>query len=156
MTQRISEYLDTARISRRAKGLTKLDELEAMMDDLRGCLLIAFPKQLPSHDVLQRVLMDNEPFSSPQMRDPATAQLWFAAKKLKREDALNAYIGHNEKSKIVVRLSKKSGNMPMREPTVDEESREKLMADDENGYLQSEWADPNALKRAFLGTNKDL
>merc|ERR1712013_667497 len=170
VTQRITEYFDTARVALRAKGLTTLRELESMMDDLRGALFVAFPKELPSHDVLYRVLMDNEAFSSPQTRDVETSQLWFAAKKLKRADRLSDYIGHNEKSKIVVRLSKKSANMPMREPTVDEESRKKMMAfwhrkqqqneklsaDDEDAYLQSEWADPNALKRSFLGTNKDL
>ena len=60
--------------------------------------------------------------------------------------------------------------MPMREPAVDEASRkkmmaywhrkqqqnEKLMADDEDAFLQSEWADTNALKHAFVGTNKQL
>ena len=66
----------------------------------------------------------------------------------------------------VVRLSNQSGNMPMQEPAVDEASRKKMMAychrkQQQNEKLMAEeedteWANTNALKRAFISTNKQF
>ena len=145
------------------------------MDELRGALMIEYPEELPSHEVLQRILIENESLESidgnysKQMKDPETAQLWFTSKKLLRSDVLSHYIANNEKTKIVIKITKQKGNMPVREQGVDEETRKKMMAfwhkkqeqekvlkeDDDTSYLQSEWADTGALKQAFLGTNKE-
>merc|ERR1739838_1235425 len=96
-----------------------------------------------------------------------TGQMWFAGKKMLRgeEKKMSDYVGTNEKTKIVVKITSQKGGAPVREPTVDEESQKKMMAfwhrkqekdkelaeDDEDSYLQSQWVDPNALQAAFRG-----
>lgn len=88
------------------------------------------------------------------------SQLWFTSKKLDINDKLYKYIGKNEKTKIIIKISKLKGHMPIREPIIDEETRKKMMSfwhkkqendkilkeDDDESYLQSQWANPNALK----------
>ena len=53
--------------------------------------------------------------------------MWWAGKELLREKALNTYTGKNEKTKILVKLTKTGSGAPTREPAVDEETRLKLM-----------------------------
>ncbi|ETO05768.1 hypothetical protein RFI_31629 [Reticulomyxa filosa] len=60
--------------------------------------------------------------------DLKTAQLWFSSRKLFREDILAKYIGSNEKSKLVVKITKEKGHIPIREPMIDEETRKKMLA----------------------------
>ena len=176
LIERIQNYISIERVSQRQKGLTKICELESFMDDLRGALLISFPNQLPDYDILQQILMQNTPIEvadprhSKEVRDAKTAQLWFTSKKLLRSDDLSKYIGHNEKTKIVVKVTKQNGHMPMRESAVDEEMRKKMMAfwykkqekdkelkeEDDDSYLQSSWADTDSLKKAFSGMDKGV
>eukprot|EP00484_Ammonia_sp_Unknown_P000849 CAMPEP_0197020662 /NCGR_PEP_ID=MMETSP1384-20130603/1508_1 /TAXON_ID=29189 /ORGANISM="Ammonia sp." /LENGTH=294 /DNA_ID=CAMNT_0042448333 /DNA_START=50 /DNA_END=934 /DNA_ORIENTATION=+ len=172
---KIEAYLSSERVALRSKGVTKLSELEEFVNELRGALLIAYPMQLPAHDVLQQILIENVALQqadmnySKEVHDVDTAQLWFASKKLLRGDVLSKYIGNNEKSKLVVKITKQTGNMPVREPVVDEETRKKMMAfwykkqeqdkelkqDDDDSYLQTQWANTNALKQSFLGLNPE-
>merc|ERR1712154_188331 len=174
--EKIENYTKTQRVSLRNKGLTKISELEVFMNELRGGLLIAFPMQLPQHDILQQILIENIPLEtadinySKEIRDAKTAQLWFASKKLLRSDELSKYIGKNEKTKIIVKITKEKGHMPLREPPVDEETRKKMMSywhkkqeqdkelkeDDDTSYLQSDWADTSSLKQSFIGIDKNL
>ena len=177
LIDKIQNHISIKRVSLRQKGLTKLCELESFMNDLRGALLISFPNQLPDYDILQQILMQNTPIEaadikhSKSVRNVKTAQLWFTSKKLLRSDTLNKYIGNNEKTKIVVKITKQNGQMPMRENVVNEEMRKKMMAfwykkqekdkelkeeDDDNSYLQSSWADTNSLKKAFSGMDKGM
>ena len=173
LIKKIKNYLKIERVSLRYKGLTKLSELEEFMNELRGAVLIAYPMQLPEYDILQQILIDNIPLEkadvnyTKQVHDVKTGQLWFTSKKLLRGDQLNKYIGNNEKTKIVVKITKASSNMPMREPVVDENTRKKMMSywykkqeenkelkeDDDDSYLMSEWANTNALKQTFNGLN---
>eukprot|EP00483_Globobulimina_turgida_P011849 UN11871 len=143
------------------------------MNELRGAVLIAYPMQLPRCDILQQILIENILLQNADINyrkkiyDIKTAQLWFTSKKLLRCTKLNKYIGHNEKTKIIVKITKEKANMPLREAAVDEETRKKMMAywykkqeenkqlkqDDDNSYLQSQWADNQALKKSFVGIN---
>eukprot|EP01083_Nonionella_stella_P071057 190596_1 len=176
LIQKVEHYMKPERVSLRHKGVTLLSELEDLMNEFRGGLLIAYPMQLPQYDLLQQLLIENIPLHeadinySRDIYDAKTAQLWFAAKKLLRKDELNKYIGNNEKTKIVVKISKQKGHMPVREPAVDEETRKKMMAywhkkqeqnkelkeDDDNSYLESKWADTQSLKKQFLGMDTRL
>lgn len=175
LIEKIENYLKIERVALRYKGLTKLSELDGFMNELRGAVLIAYPQQLPEYDILYQILIDDIPLEkadinySKQVKDVKTAQLWFTSKKLLREDELNKYIGNNEKTKIVVKITKEKGNMPMREPPVDENTRKKMMSywykkqeqnkelaeDDDNSYLESQWANTNALKQSFHGLNSN-
>eukprot|EP01084_Bolivina_argentea_P258884 436620_1 len=168
---KIENYLSIDRVKLRYKGLTKLSELEEFQNELRGALLIAYPMQLPDYDTLQQVLISNIPLQiadinySKEIKDINTAQLWFTSKKLLRTDKLNKYIGNNEKTKIIVKITKQKANMPLREAPVDEETKKKMMAywykkqeqekelkeDDDTSYLENQWADTNALKKAYVG-----
>jgi len=87
-------------------------------------------------------------------------------KKLDRKDKMSARFGKNEKTKVVIKIQRRGKGAPVREPAVDEQTRKAMMAywhkkqevhkkleqDDEDSYLNSEWANPNALKRSLQGT----
>lgn len=57
------------------------------------------------------------------------AQLWFAGKELIRGHPLKDFIGKNEKTKIIVQLTKKGDAGPMREPIMSDEQRKIMMAE---------------------------
>ncbi len=46
--------------------------------------------------------------------------MWWAGKELLRDKALNFYTGKNEKTKIVVKLTKSGSGAPVRETAVNE------------------------------------
>eukprot|EP00486_Rosalina_sp_Unknown_P006095 CAMPEP_0201575822 /NCGR_PEP_ID=MMETSP0190_2-20130828/21239_1 /ASSEMBLY_ACC=CAM_ASM_000263 /TAXON_ID=37353 /ORGANISM="Rosalina sp." /LENGTH=245 /DNA_ID=CAMNT_0048005919 /DNA_START=271 /DNA_END=1008 /DNA_ORIENTATION=+ len=173
LIEKIVAYLNPERVALRYKGLTTLSELDGFLSELCGAVLIAYPMQLPDYDILQQILIDNVPLEkaddnfSKEVHDIETGQLWFTSKKLLRSEELNKYIGHNEKTKIVVKITKQSSNMPMREPAVDENTRKKMMSywykkqeqdkelkeDDDESYLLADWANTNSLKQTFNGLN---
>jgi len=154
------------------KALT-MEVIEEHRMNLRGCLLIAYPMGLPPHEPLSLFLNEKEKFEwvgdHKKLRDEKTGQLWFASRKLQRKDALSKYIGTNDKTKVIIKITSEKGGAPVREPNVDEESHKQMLAfwhkrqetekelakDDEDSYLASEWANPNQLKTAFQGM-KDL
>jgi len=141
--------------------------------NLRGCLMIAYPMGLPTHEPLSQFLNEKEKFEwvgdHKKLKDEKTGQLWFASRKLQRTEVLSKYIGTNEKTKVIIKITSEKGGAPVREPNVDEESHKQMLAfwhkkqetdkelakDDEDSYLMSEWANPNQLKTAFQGM-KDL
>ena len=49
-----------------------------------------------------------------QYLDPNDSTMWWAGKEFIPEKTLNSYTGKNEKTKIVVKLTKKGGGAPMR------------------------------------------
>ncbi|RZF43552.1 hypothetical protein LSTR_LSTR012832 [Laodelphax striatellus] len=59
--------------------------------------------------------------------DIASAQLWFSGKELLRNKKLCNFVGNNEKTKIVVKISKMGEGAPAREPVVSEEERRQMM-----------------------------
>lgn len=106
--------------------------------------------------------------ASLQIIDPTTAQLWFCGKEMYRDGKLVAdYLGRFENSKVVVKISKRGDGPPGREPIMTEEQRKELMLhayrkqeelkkleqDDDDHYLNSEWADSGNLKRTVHGLN---
>ena len=40
------------------------------------------------------------------MIEEPTATLWFAAKELKRENKLSVHVGKNEKTKVIIKITK--------------------------------------------------
>ena len=82
---------------------------------------------------------------------------------------LGDFTGKNEKTKVIAKIQKKrSWCTKAREPVVSEEEQKKMMAyyykkqeewkklseADDDSYLDSNWADNQALKRQFQGLNK--
>lgn len=99
------------------------------------------------------------------MLNETTTQLWWAGKELQRGKKLQDFIGKNEKTKLIIKIQKKGQGPPSREPVFSEEQRKQMMAyayrkqedlkkletDEDDSYLNSDWADPQALKRQFHG-----
>ena len=96
--------------------------------------------------------------------------MWWAGKELIREKPLNSYTGKNEKTKILVKLSKAGSGAPVREAPMDEETKTKLMAmyhkkqeelkkiesNNEDDYSNSAWANPNNLKSHLVTGGKGV
>mmetsp|Transcript_3356 Transcript_3356/g.4968 ORF Transcript_3356/g.4968 Transcript_3356/m.4968 type:complete len:156 (-) Transcript_3356:856-1323(-) len=93
--------------------------------------------------------------------DPKTCTLWAAGKEFSRGSLVSDRLGSkNEKTKVICKLSRSSGEPPSREPIVTEEERKAMIAHyfkrqeelkrlaeaNEDDYLNSEWADPRGLK----------
>jgi len=147
----------------------KMEVIEEHRMNLRGCLLIAYPMGLPPHEPLSQFLDEKKKFEwvgdHKKLKDEKTGQLWFASRKLQRTEKLSKYIGTNEKTKVIIKITSEKGGAPVREPNIDEESHKQMLAfwhkkqekdkelakDDEDSYLASEWANPNQLKTAFQG-----
>ena len=126
---------------------------------------------LPEYDPVRMEFENREHLAgtqaSKEVIDGTQAVLWFATKELARGKRLSDYLGKNEKSKVVIKLSTKSGGQPVREPVFSEEEqkrlmianhkrREEMMALDkasDDSYLNSPWANPNALKSRMQGIN---
>ncbi|XP_073928905.1 cilia- and flagella-associated protein 298 isoform X3 [Castor canadensis] len=101
--------------------------------------------------------------------DESQAQLWWAAKELRRTKKLSDYVGKNEKTKIIVKIQQKGQGAPAREPIISSEEQKQLMLyyhrrqeelkkleeNDDDSCLNSPWADNTALKRHFHGV-KDI
>lgn len=144
--------------------------MQSQLDLLRGAVTIAFPMGLPLDDPVQCALDGIEDLSgsqdSKEVLDEGDGQLWWAGKQmLKDGQLLSDYIGKNEKTKLVVKLTKAGGGQPTREPAVDEETQKRMMAhyhkkqeqmkkleeNDEDDYANSSWANPKGLKNSLQG-----
>ncbi|XP_026856662.2 cilia- and flagella-associated protein 298 [Electrophorus electricus] len=146
-----------------------MDMVKAALDQLRGAVMIVYPMGLPPHDPIRMELENQEDLSGTQASlkviPEEEGQLWWAAKEMQRGKKLQDYIGKNDKTKIVVKIQKRGQGAPSREPVVSEEEHKQMMLHyyrrqeelkkldetDDDSYLQSEWADRQALKRQFQG-----
>ncbi len=144
--------------------------IKEALDIVRGAVSIVYPMGLPSFDPVRMELENVEELEhdSPRAReviDPAEATIWFASKELSRKETLSKYLGKNEKTKVVVKLSTTRAGQPASESWMDEEAQKrlalenfkrmeelrKLERDDDDSYLNSAWADGSALKKKFQG-----
>lgn len=139
-------------------------------ESIRGATMIVYPMGLPSHDEVREIFDDNEDLTGRQVGklvlSEADAQLWWAGKEMQREKSLGDYIGKNEKTKIVVKMQKRGAGAPSREPVVSEQQQREMMAfyhkkqetfkkleaDNEDNYMNAEWANPSSLKQSLHGT----
>jgi len=99
--------------------------------------------------------------------DVDATSMWFVSRELQKDQRLmdTPSIGKNERTTIIVKLSKRGGGPPSREPVMDTEQQKKIMAywykkqeetkklleDDDDNFVNSAWANPNSLKSAFQG-----
>lgn len=177
-TVKIDTYLDSARCKlRKNGGLTSMAAINELFLELQQNMKQA-AIVLPAHDPITYLLMTYNADGNSEtdeillnsehshMYDGKTAQLWFTFKKLERGKLLSDYIGTNEKTKIIVKITKAQSHMPVREPVCDEQTRKQMMSfwykqqesdkalngDDDESYLRSDWANTSALKQTMLGT----
>lgn len=149
---------------------------QSMIDNMRGAVMIAYPAyhRLPAYDPTRLELEDREELDGvselQNVLDYSQTNIWWAGKELQGSKTLEEYIGRNEKTKIVAKLAPKSSGAPVREPRIDEqthkamlahyykkqEDQKKLQADEDDSYLDAEWANPKALKDALVGGGRPV
>ncbi|XP_018572102.1 UPF0769 protein CG18675 [Anoplophora glabripennis] len=145
--------------------------IQEAINILKGAVTIVYPMKLPPHDTIRMEFENIEDLSgtqaSLQVIDPGTAQMWFCGKEMYRDrgQKVGEYVGKIENCKVIMKISKRGDGPPGREPIMNEEQRKHLMlhayrrqeelkkleADDDDNYLNSEWADSQNLKKAFHG-----
>lgn len=146
-------------------------KIQEALDELRGAVTIVYPMGLPPHDPIQAELENKEDLegtSAAQEVIPADiGSLWFSSKEMLAGKKLSDYLGRNEKSKVIVKIQKKGGGAPVREPAISEDEQKKMMAfyykkqeemkklveNEDDSHLNSDWADSSALQRQFQGLN---
>lgn len=145
--------------------------IQEAINILKGAATIVYPMKLPPHDTIRMEFENIEDLSgthaSLQVIDPVTAQMWFCGKEMYRDQGqkVGDYVGKIENCKVIVKISKRGDGPPGREPIMTEDQRKQLMlhayrrqeefkkleADDDDNYLNSEWADTKNLKKTFHG-----
>ncbi|XP_033112494.1 cilia- and flagella-associated protein 298-like [Anneissia japonica] len=139
------------------------------LDQLRGAVMIVYPMGLPPHDPIQMEIENQEDLqgqqASLQVLETPNTSLWFSGKEMKGDKKLQDYVGKNEKTKIIAKLQKKGQGPPGRERIFSEEEQKAMMAhaykkqeefkkleqDNDDAYLNSQWADSSSLKKQFHG-----
>ncbi|XP_059020576.1 cilia- and flagella-associated protein 298 isoform X2 [Mustela lutreola] len=150
-----------------------LEMVKDALDQLRGAVMIVYPMGLPPYDPIRMEFENKEDLSGTQaglsVIEESEAQLWWAAKELRRTKTLSDYVGKNEKTKIIVKIQQRGQGAPAREPVISSEEQKQLMLyyhrrqeelkkleeNDDDSCLNSPWADNTALKRHFHGV-KDI
>lgn len=64
--------------------------------------------------------------ASLEVIEPSKMQLWFAGKLMLSDRKLGEIVGNNEKTKIIIKLSKINEGAPSREPVMSEEAKKQL------------------------------
>lgn len=144
------------------------------LDNMRGCVMMAFPMGLPEWDTV-RLTIEGEAgldgsAAGQQLLNPDTAELWIASRCLDRAQLLGERLGKNEKTKVIAKLQKPGAGAPGREPGISEEEKKAMMAyyfkkqeeqkklaeNNEDEYLNSTWADSKSLQRSLRGQSDKI
>ncbi|ELW62045.1 Synaptojanin-1 [Tupaia chinensis] len=108
-----------------------MEMVKDALDQLRGAVMIVYPMGLPPYDPIRMEFENKEDLSGTQaalsvIKD-SEAQLWWAAKELRRTKTLSDYVGKNEKTKIIVKIQQRGQGAPAREPIISSEEQKQLM-----------------------------
>lgn len=168
-----------------AKSPSTMEELNALRETIKGATMMCFPRECSGVDALQRLaaVLDSEDAGEKEraiahrvlsiidagaktediLEGPQA--LWWVGKQLDVSGDFSKYVGRNEKTKLVVKISKPGGHAPPRESALDvktqqemmaywyrkQEEAKKLVEDDDISYANSEWANPSQLKSQLSG-----
>lgn len=169
MVESAEALFSKERIKRR-EPLT-LDNIEEEFNKLKGAVMIVYPEGLPPHDSVSMLLQRQDVALGEKKKEllgTSDSVLWWAGKRLYREKSLKDYIGRNEKTKIVAKIQGPTSGPPPREDPIDKETQKDLLSywykkqqiekelaeNDDDSYLNSEWANPHHLKNEFQNTSK--
>jgi len=108
-------------------------------------------------------------FADIEWHDPKETVIWACRKEWIKGKYLKEYVP-NDKTKVVVKLSKVGSGQPVAEPQIDKETHSKMMAyyykkqeeqkqlekDEDDSYMNSAWANPNNLKNTLVNGNKGV
>ncbi|XP_061393432.1 cilia- and flagella-associated protein 298-like [Musca vetustissima] len=152
-----------------AKTPLTLKTISEALNLLKGAVTIVYPMQLPPHDTIRMEFSNTEDLTgtqaSKEVIEPSKAQLWFAGRLILNDKKLSDFIGRHDKTKVVVKLNRHGEGPPSREPVITDELRKRMMADayrrqeelkkleldEDDHYLNSNWADGGHLKRQVHG-----
>eukprot|EP00667_Euglena_gracilis_P018508 EG_transcript_19668 len=143
--------------------------LEQLQKDIESLEVESEEVRLQKQFTMQIRLDDPSSADSAEVLDPKTAVMWFASKEMHRDKTVGDFVGKNEKTTALVKLTANNSHAPAREPPADSQMQKEMMAywfkkqeeekrlaeDDEIAWNGSRWADPKALKTAFQGL-KDM
>ncbi|KAJ1549169.1 hypothetical protein HK096_000432, partial [Nowakowskiella sp. JEL0078] len=150
--------------------LTK-EKLIESFENIKGAVTILYPMGLPIWETVREILENNEDLTgtaaSKEVLTMKETALWWASKEFMLEKTLSDYIGKNEKTNIILKVTKRGQGPPLKEPPMTEEAQKNLMAyyfrkqeehkklleNKEDDYVDSTWANPKSLKSAFSGIN---
>lgn len=145
--------------------------IQETIDLLKGAVTIVYPMGLPPYDNIQMEFDNEEDLEGTQASKdvipPNMGSIWFSGKEMLAGKKLSDFLGKNEKSKVIAKIQKKGGGAPGREPVVSESEQKQMMAyyykkqedmkklalEEDDSYLNSDWADNGNLKRQFHGMN---
>ncbi|CAF4758473.1 unnamed protein product, partial [Rotaria magnacalcarata] len=147
------------------------DQINEALQQLKGAVMIVYPMGLPPYDPIELEFKNQEELEGTQdsldVIPEADLTLWFSGKEMHRGKLLSDSVGKNEKTKVIVKIQKKGNAAPARERVVSDDEQKQMMAyyyrkqqelkkleeNEDNSYMDSEWADRNSLKRTFQGLN---
>lgn len=182
--EQAERYLSLARADAREES--RVEELTQLAETLKGSAMMCFPERCSGADAQQRLVakLDSDDTDEKEhglchrllaiLDDKATTEdilqgtavMWWTGRPLARDVDFVTHVGKNEKTKLVVKLTKEGSNAPPREPAVDvktqnemmaywykkQEEHKKLVEDDDISFGNSAWADPTQLKHALMGS----
>lgn len=148
--------------------------LTEQLDITRGLMMMAYPgfhglgKWEPIWVILENQEEHDEKMDLTDDLSTENCTLWCVNKELQKGAGklFSDYFGKNEKSKMVVKATKKGGGAPVREPLIDEETHKKMLsfyhkkteeakkleeADEGDHHMNSAWASNNQLKSQLHG-----
>lgn len=148
-----------------------IEMLQDHVDRIRGALMIAYPMGLPDWEPARQAVEGTEELEGTSegqdVMNEETTVMWWASKMLDRSKTLQDFVGRNDKTKIVVQLTKKGAGAPVRQSQNQSEEEQKAMMayyfkkkeewkkleeEDDDSYLASQWANPKAMKNQLNGT----
>jgi hypothetical protein len=170
-----------------AREETSLQRLHELCELIKGAAMMCFPDRCSGVDAQQRLAakLDSDATDEAEhtlchrllaiLDDNATTEdilqgsvlMWWSGKPLAKDCDFTKYVGKNEKTKIVVKLTKEGATAPPREMAIDgrtqsemmaywykkQEEHKKLVEDDDISFGNSDWANPTQLKSALHGTS---
>ena len=162
---------DALKVANDEAAAAKAAQKKEAIDKVRGAVMICYPMGLPDWDVVRQCLEGNEELAGTSYAndefDPESSQLWFAGKMMIPENKLSDHVGRHEKTKVVVKVTKKGSGAPQREQAIDQTTQKEMMAfyhrkqeemkkladNQDDDYTASTWANPKSLKGHFAGVS---
>jgi hypothetical protein len=169
------DYISSKRTEE--KKFSTIKELLDLIELIRAGVMIGYPGYygLPDWEPVRVFLEDKQDLLDKEEQSLDyykydTAILWVASKEYDRSKFLCDYVGKNEKTKIVAKITKKGSGAPVKEPMIDKETHQKMLSyyfkkqeeqkklenENDDSYLNSKWADPSSLKKSLHHGDKDI
>lgn len=128
----ILKALDEAKtvISKKLISYLTEDKIRETLEMLKDTILIVYPMNIPQHDVIRQELECCEnlgkSLNQEAAMDPDSALLWFSGTVLQSDKMLYDYVGRNEKTKVVLKVTDANSGPPQ-QPRLSEEDQRLML-----------------------------